>query len=132
LYFSWLGERCHKVNGMLTKDLAAPWFLELWTIASTPAKAGRLRKSTVERLLKQHRIRRVDAETVLRILREPAIKVAEGVAEAASIHIRSLVARLRIVNRELRDVRPNENSMSYARPLAKSSRHREKAFNGET
>ena len=35
-------------------------------------------------------------------LREPAIKVAEGVAEAASIHMRSLVARLRIVNSELR------------------------------
>ena len=87
----------------LTDDLAAPWFLELWTIASTPAKAVRLRKSTVERLLKQHRIRRIDAETALRILREPAIKVAEGVAEAASIHMRSLVARLRIVNRELRE-----------------------------
>src|SRR5438874_7138799 len=86
----------------LTKDLAAPWFLELWAIASTPAKAGRLRKSTVERLLKQYRIRRMDAETVLRILREPAIKVAAGVAEAASIHMRSLVARLRIVNSELR------------------------------
>src|SRR5437868_6602383 len=87
----------------LTKDLAAPWFLELWAIASTPAKAGRLRKSTVERLLKQYRIRRMDAETVLRILREPAIKVAEGVAEAASIHMRSLVARLCVVNRELRE-----------------------------
>src|SRR5215468_4091437 len=60
----------------LTDDLAAPWFLELWAIASTPAKAVRLRKSTVERLLKQHRIRRMDAETVLRILQEPAIKVA--------------------------------------------------------
>jgi len=78
-------------------------FPKLWAIASRPAKAGRLRKSTVERLLKQHRIRRMDAETVLRILREPAIKVAEGVAEAASIHMRSLVARLRIVNRELRE-----------------------------
>jgi hypothetical protein len=87
----------------LTDDLAAPWFLELWAIASTPAKAIRLRKPTVERLLKQHRIRRMDAETALRILREPAIKVAEGVAEAASIHMRSLVARLRIVNRELRE-----------------------------
>ena len=87
----------------LTNDLAAPWFLELWAIASTPAKAGRLRKSTVERLLKQYRIRRMDAETVLRVLREPAIKVAAGVAEAASIHMRSLVARLRIVNHELRE-----------------------------
>jgi transposase len=87
----------------LTDDLSAPWFLELWTIAPTPAKGGRLRKSTVERLLKQHRIRRVDAETVLRTLQEPAIKVADGVADAASIHMRSLVARLRVVNRELRE-----------------------------
>ncbi len=85
----------------LTDDLAASWFLELWTIAPTPAKARQLRKSTVEQLLKQHRIRRVDTETVLRILREPAIKVAAGVAEAASVHIRSLIARLRVVNHEL-------------------------------
>lgn len=85
----------------LTEDLAAPWFLELWTMAPTPGKARRLRQSAVERLLKQHRIRRLDAEAVLRILREPAIKVADGVAEAASIHLRSLIARLRVVNREL-------------------------------
>ena len=87
----------------LTDDLAAPWFLELWTIAPTPAKACQLRKSTVEQLLKQHRIRRIDAETIIRRLREPAITVADGVAEAASIHMRSLVARLRLVNRELRE-----------------------------
>jgi hypothetical protein len=68
----------------LTDDLAAPWFLELWTIAPTPAKARQLRKPTVERLLRQHRIRRVDADTVLRTLREPPIQVAEGVSEAAS------------------------------------------------
>jgi hypothetical protein len=45
----------------LTDDLAAPWFLELWTIAPIPAKARQLRKSTVEQLLKQHRIRRMPA-----------------------------------------------------------------------
>jgi hypothetical protein len=55
----------------LTNDLAAPWFLELWTIVSTPAKAGRLRKSTVERLLKQYRIRRIDAETRARLRETP-------------------------------------------------------------
>src|SRR5215468_3937661 len=87
----------------LTDDLAAPWFLELWTLAPTPAKTRQLHKSTVEQLLKQHRIRRVDAETVIRTLREPAIKVADGVAEAASVHMRSLIARLRVVNRELRE-----------------------------
>ena len=87
----------------LTDDLAAAWFLELWTLVPTPAKARRLRKSTIEQLLKQHRIRRIDAETVLRTLREPAIRVADGVAEAASVHLRSLIARLRLVNRELRE-----------------------------
>src|SRR6516165_1899847 len=87
----------------LTDDLAAPWFLELWTLAPTPAKARQLRKSTIEQLLKEHRIRRVDAETVFSTLREPAIKVADGVAEAASVHMRSLIARLRLVNRELRE-----------------------------
>lgn len=87
----------------LTDDLAAPWFLELWTIAPTPAKARQLRKPTVERVLRQHRIRRLDADTVLAALREPAIKVAACVAEAASIHLRSLIARLRAVNRELHE-----------------------------
>jgi len=87
----------------LTNDLAEGWLLELWTLAPTPGKARRLRRSMVERLLKQHRIRRVDAEAVLGILHESAIKVADGVAEAASIHLRSLIARLRVINRELRE-----------------------------
>lgn len=86
----------------LAEDTAANWFLDLWTLAPTPAKAKHLRQTTIEQLLKRHRIRRIDADTVLRTLRQPAIKVADGVAEAASVHIRSLIARLRIVNRELR------------------------------
>lgn len=86
----------------ITNDLAAPWFLALWAMAPTPGKARQLRRSTVEQILKKHRIRRIDADTVLRMLREPAIKVAEGIAEAASIHLRSLIARLHVVNRELR------------------------------
>lgn len=87
----------------LTDDRAAPWFFELWTLAPTPAKARQLRRSTVEQLLKQHRIRRIDAETIIRRLREPAIQVADGVAEAASVHMRSLITRLRVINRELRE-----------------------------
>ena len=61
-----------------------------------------LRKATIERLLRRHRIRRVEAEAVLQTLRQPAVKVADGVAEAASAPIRSLIARLRVANRELR------------------------------
>jgi transposase len=87
----------------LTNDLTATWFLELWTKAPTPAKAEHVRKSTIERLLKQHRIRRVDADTVLRTLQQPAIEVPNCVAEAAGVHMRSLTVRLRVVNCELRD-----------------------------
>lgn len=85
----------------ITDDLTVTWFLDLWLKAPTPAAAGRLRKSTVERLLKQYRIRRVDADGVLDILRQPAIRVPDGVAEAACIHIRSLITRLQVVNHEL-------------------------------
>src|SRR5918998_153249 len=74
----------------------------LRTMAPTPAKAARLREGTLARLLKQHRIRGVDAETALAILRRPAIKVAAGVTEAAVLHVRSLVVRLRLANREVR------------------------------
>jgi hypothetical protein len=86
----------------VSDDVAAEWVLALWTMAPTPAKAARLRETTLARLLKQHRIRRVDAETALGILRRPAIKVAAGVTEAAVLHLRSLVVRLRPANREFR------------------------------
>jgi hypothetical protein len=79
----------------LANDVAAEWLLALWTMAPTPAKAVRLREATVARLLSRHHIRRIDAEKALAILRQPAIQVAAGVAEAAVLHLRFLVARLR-------------------------------------
>ena len=84
----------------VSDDVTVEWVLHLWTLAPTPAKAARLRASTLVRLLQEHRIRRVDAEKVLGLLRQPAITVAEGVTEAAVLHLRSLVARLRLANRE--------------------------------
>ena len=74
--------------------------LALWTLAPTPAQAARLREATLARLLRQHRIRKLDAPAVLGILRQPAIPVAPGVTEAAVLHVRSLVARLRLANQE--------------------------------
>src|SRR3954466_8374126 len=84
----------------VSDDVTAEWVLDLWTLAPTPAKAARLRETTLARLLQEHRIRRVEAEQVVGLLRQPAIPVAEGVTEAAVLHLRSLVARLRLGNRE--------------------------------
>ena len=86
----------------LADDLTAEWILELWSIAPTPAEAARLREATIAELLRRHRIRRLDAASALGVLRQPAITVAAGVTEAAVLHLRSLVARLRLANAEFR------------------------------
>src|ERR671932_786746 len=49
----------------LTDDLTAEWILELWGMAPTPAEAARLREATLASLLRQHRIRRLEAAGVL-------------------------------------------------------------------
>jgi transposase len=87
----------------LTDDLGAEWFLALWHQAPTPVKAAKLRRSTLDRLLKQHRIRRIDAAGLETILREKPLSVAPGTAEAASAHIRILIKRVRLVNEQLRE-----------------------------
>jgi transposase len=86
----------------LTDDLSAEWFLALWHQAPTPAKARKLRESTLAKLLKEHRIRRLDAAAVAAILHEKPLTVAPGVTEAASAHIRLLIKRLRLVNEQLK------------------------------
>ena len=86
----------------LTDDLAGEWILELWAMAPTPTRAARLRETTIAKLLRQHRIRRLDAAGVLGVLRQPAITVAAGVTEAAVLHLHSLLARLRLANTEFR------------------------------
>ena len=95
----------------VSDDVTAEWVLDLWTLAPTPTKAARLREATLARLLQRHRIRRVDAERVLAILRQRAITVAEGVTEAAVLHLRSLVARLRLANREFHQAERKLNEL---------------------
>ena len=86
----------------LVDDVAAEWLLELWAMALTSDQVMRLRPATIARLLKRHRIRRFDSAKLLTILRKPAIPVAAGVTEAAVLHIRSLIAQMRLINQEIR------------------------------
>lgn len=86
----------------LESDLAAPWLLDLWTAIPTPAKAARIRRTSVSKLLKCHRIRRINAQEVLDILKKPAVTVAPGAIEAATAHIRTLIERLTLINRQLK------------------------------
>jgi transposase len=95
--------RYYPQAGEVTDDLAADWFLDLWEKVPTPAQAARASEKAVARILKAHRIRRIDAAEVLRILRQPPLVVAPGTAEAASAHIRTVAARLQLVNQQIRE-----------------------------
>jgi len=86
----------------LSRDVHASWFLDLWETVPSPAKARRIRRSTVERVLKAHRIRKLDAQTTLDTLRQRPLTVAQGTTEAAIAHIGMLAERLRIVTRQLK------------------------------
>ena len=85
----------------LADELATEWFLDLWSQAPTPAKAARLRQTTIERFLKVHRIRRLHAPEVSRVLKQKPLSVAPGVVEAATAHIRTVTARIKLVNHQL-------------------------------
>jgi transposase len=87
----------------LETDLSAEWLLEFLVLAPTPAKAARLRETTVAKLLKERRIRRFDAASILKTVRATPPQLAPGTIEAASAHVASLIPRLRLLNRQIRD-----------------------------
>jgi len=88
----------------LADDPADAWILELWQQAPTPVKGAKLHKQTIARILKAHRIRRLDADQVRAILKQPPLPSAPGVTEAAVSHIRLLVPRIRLLNRQIKEV----------------------------
>lgn len=87
----------------LTDDVGEAWILDLLELVPTPAEAHRRRRSSIEKILRARRIRRVDADEVLAILRRPALSVAPGTVQAATGHLRQLVERIRLVRRQLAD-----------------------------
>jgi transposase len=86
----------------LTSDLWADWFLELWRLVPTPSKAKRVRKTSIEAVLKAHRIRRLKTADVLAVLTTKPLFVAPGVEAATTAHIRMLAVRINLVNQQLK------------------------------
>jgi transposase len=86
----------------LCDELAADWFLAFWSLTPTPAAAAKLRLGTLTRFFKRHGVRRCTPAEAQAILRRPALAVAPGTTEAALESCRSLVARLLLINRELK------------------------------
>ena len=78
-----------------------PWLWDLLDLAPTPAHAALLSAEHVQRVLKAHRIRRVQAPEVLACLQAPALPVAPGAAEAAQAHCGFLLPCLRVLAEQL-------------------------------
>ena len=96
----------------LENDLGAEWLLDLWQTVPTPDKAARSREITIAKVLKRNRIHRFDAAHVLDVLRRPPVQVAAGTIEAASAHLATLIARIRLVNRQLKDAHQRLDSLT--------------------
>lgn len=60
-------------------------------------------EATIAKLLKRNRIRRFDAAHILGVLRQTLVSVAQGTTEAAQAHIETLIARIRLLNRQIED-----------------------------
>ena len=83
--------------------LHSPVIRALWTRIPTPARAHRVRQPSVEKILKKHRIRRIDAAEALQILRAKPITVADGVVNAATARIRLILEQLALLEKQIRE-----------------------------
>jgi transposase len=81
-----------------------PWVWELLQTEPLPARARKLRRSQVQKILTRYRIRRLTAEQVREQLQTPALPVAPGIAEAASEACLLLILRLRLLAQQRKHV----------------------------
>jgi transposase len=109
----------------LEEDCSAEWLLEFLVLAPTPAKAARLREAKIAELLKQRRIRRFDAATILKAVRAPPPKLAPGAVEAASAHVATTIPRLRLVNRQIREAEGKIGALIDSLTAARDSQETE-------
>jgi len=86
-------------------DPTQEWAMALWERLPSPSKVSGRSRSAIAAILGSHRIRRVQAEELLEILHEPALRVAPGTEQAARNHIAQLLERLRVVERQRRECR---------------------------
>jgi transposase len=95
-----------------------PWLWDLLELAPVPAKAARLTRAGIEKLLRQRRIRRLTAEQVQQALRSPALILADGVEQAASQHALLLLPRLRILQAQRRQLTQEITALIERLPAA--------------
>ena len=81
-----------------------PWLWALFESAPSPKRAARLTEAKIARLLREHRIRRIDAAQVRTILKSKPFTLAPGAAEAATEHALLLLPHLRLLHQQRADL----------------------------
>jgi len=79
-----------------------PWFWAVLRDAPTPAAQRRLSARRLERLLRDHRIRRLTAAQVHAVLQQPAVFTAPGVVDAVAAHLEVLLPRVELITTQRR------------------------------
>jgi transposase len=77
--------------------------LWLWTLlrqTPLPCQAARLSRARLEKLLRQHRIRRFSADDLYTLLRAPALPMTPGSAEAIAEKVTLLLPRLVLLHQQ--------------------------------
>ena len=98
-----LREQFHRYFPQLLQISASadePWLWSLFEMAPSPAKAARLSLARIDKLLRQHRIRRIDAAAIRQILGATPLRLAPGAAQAIEEHALLLVPRLCLLTRQ--------------------------------
>jgi transposase len=80
-----------------------PWFWALLREAPTPLEQGRLSLRRVERLLRTHRIRRLETAHVRGVLQQPNVYTAPGVIEAVAAHIQVVLPHVELTAAQRRE-----------------------------
>jgi transposase len=77
-----------------------PWLWALLEAVPSPQAGGRVRRAQIDKVLRAHRIRRIDAAAVRAALATAPLPVAPGTADAARAHVALLVPRLRLAHEQ--------------------------------
>jgi transposase len=81
----------------LSEHLTTEWVLELCRLVPTPQRAQQVSLEQVAELLKAHRVRCIDAATVLERLRSQPLAIPEATVAACQVHVEVCLAQLELL-----------------------------------
>jgi transposase len=92
-------------------DPGEDWATRLFELIPDHATAMKVKAARVTKMLKDHRIRRIDAEGILTQLRATPVYSAPGTATAAIAHLQLLAERVRLINKQIKGCKARLESM---------------------